>query len=177
MSERFDLRPLLSGLAQGLRNRRNVGEESPDFDAWAILLGFPIIAGLVVLIYKIELSKADQLLAGTAIFVGALLASFAQVASWRDRIAARDRRVDGIHIRALNEVAAHILLSVLISSIATAVLAVLANMDLESESPSIIHIILARGLSAIGVSAFVYVLISVVIVVNLLWDAYEEAGD
>ncbi|MGA1813967.1 hypothetical protein VH571_16410 [Frondihabitans sp. 4ASC-45] len=121
---------------------------------------------------RIRLGGADQLLAGTALLAGALLTGFGQIASWRERLLQRPTAVTGSRIRALNEAVAHILVCLLVSLLATACVIVLANLDLTDARGVVIAV--EVGLSALAVAAFSYIFITLVVVVNLLWDAFRE---
>ncbi|MFJ6313691.1 hypothetical protein [Pseudarthrobacter oxydans] len=136
----------------------------------------PLLTSAAAVISGFVLPHADQLIAGTALLMGALLAAFAQIAGWRERLLARAKTTDGVEFRALNEAAAHILVAVVVSLAATVVLALLANLDVERQNPSVCYSLVLRALTALGVAAFTYVSASMVIVVNLLWDAYERSG-
>lgn len=175
MSGRFDLRPLAQGVGAGLRLRRPWGSEPPDKKTRAVLAVVPAAVLLTVLGFGLALPKADQLLAGTALLIGGLLASFSQLAGWRERLLARERTVDGRRIRALDEAAAHILFSVVVSVAATADLVALANLDVGAKTAPWL-VLVARTLGAIGAAAFTYLALTMVLVVNLLWDAYQEEG-
>jgi hypothetical protein len=175
VSGRFDLRPLVKGAVGGLRRRRAVGPEQSDTATRAILAIVPVGSAVLCLAFQIELQKADQLVAGLALLVGANLAAFAQIASWRERLTARARRVDRVNRRSLDEAAAHVLVSALVAFLATAVMIVLANIDLP-RCPTDVQSWIVRGLSAFGVSALSLLLLLLVIVVNLLWDAYVAAN-
>lgn len=199
--DRLDLRPLLAGLKVGLRLRRREGVEPPDTPTILVLVATPLVVGGLIAGFQVTLQAADQLLAGAALLVGALFAAFGMVASWRERLLERDRKVDGIKLRALNEATAHILFSVVVSLIATGVLAVLSNLvaSISAAVPApapttataapgttpplpgtppvpLTEHIAAVALSAIGCAALAYLLVSMLIVVNLLWDAYSTAG-
>jgi hypothetical protein len=173
---RFDLRPLVRGVGQGLRKRRDIGPEAADVKARAVLVGLPLATAATCAIIGFVLPKADQLIAGAALLVGALFAAFTQVAAWRDRIAARKNATDAVDLRALSEAGAHILLTVVISLLATADLVVLANLDVEEKNPDLFLSITTIALSALGVGAFTYMTLSLYMVVNLLWDAYEKTA-
>lgn len=175
MSGRFDLWPLLEGVGAGLRKRRHQGDEPVDRKTRTVLLGVPLVAAVVAISFRTVLSSADQLLAGVALFSGALLTAFAQIASWRERVLDRARGVDGVKLRALDEAAAQILFCVLVAMVATASMAVLANLEITDNSPAAV-IIIARALSALGIALFTYLVLAMTIVVNLLWDAYEAVG-
>ena len=132
----------------------------------------PLLVAAVLGSLGVEFSHADQLLAGAALLAGALLAAFVQIASWRERILARHRRVDGVDVRALNEAAAHVLVSFLASLAVTIFVVVLANIDLYC-APVWVHVV-DRVLSAAAAALFTYIIVSLVIVVNLLWDAFQN---
>lgn len=176
MPGRFDLRPLARGLGDGLRRRQVLGAEPVDRRARCVLIFAPIIVFVAAIALGLELSKADQLLAGTALLVGAFLTAFSQVASWRERLLARERKVDAVHVRALDEAAAHILVSVLISGFAAVLLVVLANINPDVALAHQTLLWLVRILSALSVTCFSYLALTLIIVVNLLWDAYQGAG-
>jgi glucan phosphoethanolaminetransferase (alkaline phosphatase superfamily) len=80
--------------------------------------------------------------------------------------------VDEIDVRALNEAAAHTLASLLASVVAAIAVFILANLDLDC-APLVVHIV-ACALSGIGAAALAYVVLSLLIVVNLLWDALQN---
>lgn len=176
MPGRFDLRPLARGLGTGLRRRQVLGAEPVDRRARRVLVITPTVVFVAAIALGLELSKADQLLAGTALLVGALLTAFSQVASWRDRLLARERKVDAVHVRALDEAAAHILVSVLLSGFTAVLLVVLANIDSDVALAHQTLLWLVRILSSLSVACFSYLALTLIIVVNLLWDAYQGAG-
>jgi len=171
MVDRFNPSPLIRGLLEGLRLRR-VSSSEPD-DRWVRLVLFmaPPVTGAVLLTARVEFPAADQLLAASALLVGALLAAFAQVASWRERVLVRHRRrIDVVDVRALNEAAAHILMSLLIATVGSVATFALSNLDLGSKN-AVAHGF-AQVLSAVSAATFTYVALSLIIVTNLLWDAY-----
>ena len=176
MPGRFDLRPLLRALEGGLRKRRDTGVEPPDTRTRAVLIVLPLLIAGAAAGFGFVLPHADQLIAGTALLMGALLAAFTQVAGWRERLLTRSNATDGVDLRALNEAAAHILDTVMVALGATSSLVVLANLDLTLQHSNVYYALALKALTALGVAAFIYITISMVIVVNLLWDAYEKSG-
>lgn len=176
MSGRFDLRPLIRGVGSGLRLRRARGTEPADRKTRGVLVAVPTLIFLVDVVVGFGLPKADQVLAGTALLIGGLLASFSQLAGWRERLLDRERAVDGRRIRALDEAAAHILFSIVVSVCATLALVVVSNLDVIADSPSWLKVC-ARVLGAVGAAGFAYLALTMVLVANLLWDAYQEVGD
>jgi hypothetical protein len=192
MAGRFDLSPLIGGVLSGLRKRENGrdAEEKQDWRARAILMVIPVLSAATVVILRIQLSQADQLLAGAALFTSALLVAFAQIAVWRERLLARNGDADSLQIRAMNEAAAHILLSLIVALFSVVVIVVLLNLDapLLPDWMTWLPELLSwdQGgrewagviLSALAVAAFAYLVLTLILVVNLLWDAFrdEEEG-
>lgn len=173
MSERFDVQPLIRGLLSGLRKRRTTeGDEVADLRTRGVLFGAPAVVLLVMVGFRVELNHADQVLAGVTLLSGALIAAFAQIVSWRERILTRNREVERVKVRALNEAGAHVLVSLLMSVVVTASIFVLANMDLK-DAEIYVHLI-AWILSAISAAIFTYIALSLLIVTNLLWDAFKR---
>ncbi|MHA7190520.1 hypothetical protein ACX80N_09555 [Arthrobacter sp. MDT2-16] len=173
MSERFDLRPLIRGLSDGLRNRRADAEmEVPDVWSRIVLFGIPALILVLMVAFRVELTHADQLLAGAALLSAALIGAFAQIVTWRERILRRNREVERVKVRALNEAGAHVLVSLVMSVVVTAAVFVLANLNLTCVS-LYVHLI-AWILSATSAACFAYVALSLIIVANLLWDAFER---
>lgn len=173
MSERFDIRPLVRGLLDGLRNRRaEEGNERADYLTRAILFGVPAAVAVVMLVFRVSLTNAEQLLAGAALLSAALIGAFAQIVSWRERILSRNRAVERVKVRALNEAGAHVLVSLVMSVIVTVGVFVLANLDMHC-APLAVHIV-AWALSAISAASFTFVALSLIVVANLLWDAFQR---
>jgi hypothetical protein len=173
MPQRLDLRPLIEGLWHGLRRRRSTAtSEPPDYWTRGILLGVPAVAIVVVAVLRVRLGGADQLLAGTALLAGALLTGFGQIATWRERLLRRPVAVTGSRLRALDEAVAHVLVCLLVSLIATACVIILANLDLTDARPVVMGI--EVGFSGVAAASFSYIFISLIVVVNLLWDAFRE---
>lgn len=79
-------------------------------------------------------------------------------------------------MRALREAAAHILVSVLVSMLITLCLGAVANIDVAPGVTSGVAYWFSICLGAIGVAGLGYLSVALIIVVNLLWDAYEQAG-
>lgn len=173
MSERFDVRPLIRGLRKGLRKRRaDVHNEVTDVWSRIVLFGIPALILVLMIVFRVELIHADQLLAGAALLSAALIGAFAQIVSWRERILVRNREVERVKVRALNEAGAHVLVSLVMSVLVTVAVFVLANLNAYG-APLYVHII-AWVLSGISAASFAYVALSLIIVANLLWDAFER---
>lgn len=194
MAGRFDFRPLLVGVATGLRHRRPAGKESADWGTRFVLVAVPTMAGVAAGLLNVQILDPGQLLAAAALFVGAMLTAFSQVAAWRERIAERRRaldraagreakfdssasrelKLDRSADRALEEAGAHILTSVLLSVVVSAVvLAVGATANLPSMLEEHRETG-ARVLTGLAVGCLTYIGLVLAIVVNLMWDAFAR---
>lgn len=189
-TDRFSQQPLVGALRAGLRIRRTGDgrDEAPDRLAIAILLGVPLLVIVVSVGLQLRLPNADLLLAAAALLVGALLTAFAQIATWRERLVASGLETMSVRIRALDEAAAHVLSSLLMS-VASAVAVLLVAVASSAHLPSYlvwvdgsvlevlqaVRVGLEIALTAIAGAAFGYVAVSIVIVTGLLLDAYTEA--
>ncbi|MBD3779232.1 MAG: hypothetical protein IE923_08215 [Micrococcales bacterium] len=170
MASRLNVAPLFRGVLTGLRHRdEDPTKEVADKTTRFILFGVPILAGASIVAFRVEVSAPDQLLAGVTLLAGALLTGFSQVAAWRERILQRDEQA---RTRALDEAAAHILFSLLASTLVTALVVALTIVP-DLCLPSWLDL-LCVILGALAVAALVYVGISIVIVANLLWDAFSS---
>lgn len=175
MPNRLDLRPLLAGVVEGLRNRRPHGDEPPDVRTRWVLVAVPVVAGGSIIGPRVVLSDAATLAEGAGLLVGAFLAGFAMIAMWRERLLARDRETEQASVRALREATAHVLVSVLVSMLVTSTLGAVANITVPPGSRDAAYWA-AVILGGVGVAGLAYLVVTLVIVVNLLWDAYEAAG-
>ncbi len=169
MASRLDVRPLVRGVLAGLRHRRDLQEEeSPDWPTRIVLVAIPAAVIAAMLLFHVTLGVPDQLLAGAALLAGALLTGFSQVAAWRERILTRDEQA---RTRALDEAAAHILGSLLISVLITVLVVALAVLPTLGISSLLLAVRAVFG--AVAVGALAYVGLTLVIVANLLWDAFQ----
>lgn len=177
MPGRFNPSDVTRGLFDGLRFRRHdATKENRDYWAMVVLFGLPLVAAGLIFWFRIQFTGADQILAGAALLCGSLMAAFAQIASWRERALARDRNVEKIRVRALNEATAHILFSLMISVLTVASTFALANIELGDEPPAWLTWT-AVSASAVSGATFLYIGLSIIIVANLLWDAYQHEED
>jgi hypothetical protein len=176
LAGRLNVGPLLSGLIVGLRKRREGADgtvtESPDWGTWAALVVLPIGAGFLMFHFRVRLENADQFLAGAALLAGALLTGFSQIASWRERVLERDADTNASRVRSLNEAAAHVLVAVLGALVVTGGVIALAILDFSS--PEFWMRASIVGLGALVAAVVTHIALTVVIVVNLLWDAFER---
>ncbi|MFZ4842106.1 hypothetical protein [Mycetocola saprophilus] len=86
---------------------------------------------VLIIAFRVELTRADQLLAGAALLSAALIGAFALIVTWCERILRCNREVERIKVRALNEAGAHVLVSRVMSVLVTVAVFVLANLILD----------------------------------------------
>jgi hypothetical protein len=188
-TDRFSQRPLAAALRAGLRVRKpgDGTNEKPDRIAITVLACVPLTILAVTFLLQLRLASADLLLAAAALLVGALLTAFTQIATWRERLVASGLETVSVRIRALDEAAAHVLSSLLMS-VACAVAVLLVGVVSSALLPSYLAWVdgatleLLRSvrawveiaLTAVAGAAFAYVVVSIVIVTGLLLDAYTE---
>jgi hypothetical protein len=172
MPGRLDLRPLIAGALDGLRKRRVQGDEPVDGPTRYILFGLPLAVGAVAVALRLQLADAGSVATACGVLIGALLSGFGALGAWKERLLARDRDTEQVDLRALNEAAAHILLSVIVAMGATVTLTLAANLTTKDPGTTRAWIVATCG--GIGIGALVFLSISLVIVVNLLWDAYTS---
>lgn len=175
MPGRFDLGPLRQGLLSGLRHRATVGEERPDDLSRTLLWWIPLGAASFSFVFSFRLAAADQMLAGFALLAGAALAAFSQLASWRERFTERGLRSEGISSRALDEAVAHVLFTVVAAVAGAVTTGILANLDPQSRSIWIEQ--LSRVVTACSMAIAAYLVLTLIIVVNLLFDAYTTVNN
>lgn len=176
MSNRLDPRPLFAGLLDGLRVRRRIGQEPADSATRRLLLLLPLSVTGGAIVFRAELSAPDALLAALALLIGAGLTMFSQVASWRERLTNRSKKIDGVASRALDEAVAHILAITVVAVIAAGLLisAFYVRVDIVADSAAGA---LGRNLAAaIVLGLLTYIALSLYIVINLLWDGYSRAN-
>ncbi|GAA3326064.1 hypothetical protein GCM10017711_24360 [Paeniglutamicibacter sulfureus] len=169
MASRLNPMQLIRGVREGLRHREeNAAAEKPDWTTRIVLLSIPILVAGGMIWFGLGVQSPDQLLAGAALLAGALLTGFSQVAAWRERILMRDEQA---RTRALDEAAAHILLS-LVAGVAITVLVVSLVVIPSEDIPAWVEQIRVV-LGAISVAVLSYVGLTLLIVANLLWDAFQ----
>lgn len=172
MLDRLNSGSLFKGVLRGLRHRAKDGDavEKADILARIILFGVPAAIVTLLTITSTVVDEVDAALAAAALLVGALLAGFSQVASWRERILARNGDRNSVRVKALNEAGALILFSIHVSVLAAVAVFVVTLLD-ASAFEGLWKYALA-ALSSIGPASLAYVALSLVFVANLLWDAF-----
>jgi len=137
------------------------------------------MAGLsIVLDWQIR--KPEALLAGFSLLAGSLLGVFSQLAGWRSRLSEREttyKTTERRYRRAVDEAVAHTLIAALASMAAAILMIVLANLLPDTASASSVLPWPARIITGLAVGVGSYLLMTFLIIVNLLWDAYEKANE
>lgn len=176
MSTRVDPRPILIGLRQGVRIRRALGDEPADRRAAAVLIAVPIAVAVLAVAFNASLGAPDGLLTALAFLIGAGLTMFSQVAIWRERLTARNKKIDGVASRALDEAIAHILATTLAAILAAAVLVLADYIRVPLIADSVVGEAGRRISAGLVLGLLTYIAITLWIVVNLLWDGYRRAN-
>ena len=170
MLDRLNPSRILTGVLAALRLRSTTGVEKPDIGARLVLFGLPLVVAVALIWSQTIIADAGVVLAAAALLVGALLAGFAQVAGWREKILERRRSIDRIRINALNEAGALILMSIHVSVLASVAVFGVAMIDPRHANEWVRWA--AIVLSSVGPAALTYVALSLVFVANLLWDGF-----
>lgn len=177
MTDRFSPRPLLRGAWGSLRARAHVGTERRDWAAISVLAGLPLLLGVASWYWGWSIRATDPLIGGYSLLAGVLLAGVPQLAAWRQRLTDRSRAADGVAKRKLDEAVAHTLLGVLTSTALAAVSVVLGNISVPgADRPDVVIPAVARGFTTVIVVGSAYLVLTLVLVVNLVFDAYEDAN-
>lgn len=130
MFERFLPTALFRGQFKSLSDYRGKKVRG----AWAervIVFASPIATYLLLWLNNATLSDPDSLLAGVSLFAGALLAAFAQLSAWRDRLTERAIRyelTESPDRDALDETATHLLAASYMSALTAGLLIISANI-------------------------------------------------
>lgn len=178
MTDRFNPGPLIVRAFNEMRRRSQIGEEPPDRLSRLILIALPLIMGFTSWWFAWSVRSADSMVAGFSLLAAALLAVVPQLASWRQRLSDRNRASEGVARRKLDEAVANTLVGVLASIALALVSVILANIVIPS-SPSAgdaAYPEVARLLTASLVAGGTYLGLVILLVVNLLFDAYTDAS-
>ncbi|MGH3651675.1 hypothetical protein [Glutamicibacter sp.] len=173
MLDRISPRRVLKGVFSGLKKRSADDEEKADIFTRIVLFGLPLAVAGALIWAQIVINEPEIMLAAVALLVGALLAGFSQVASWRERILERGRKIDAVRVKSLNEAGALILMSIHSSVLASITVFCVALLEKEESPSEWIHWLVVV-LSSIGPAALAYVALSLVVVANLLWDGFTN---
>ncbi|GIG41932.1 hypothetical protein [Cellulomonas phragmiteti] len=177
MTDRFSPAALVKEAWDSLRQRTVVGAEPHDWAARLTLLVLPA-AGLGVSIWlDWSIRDSGSLIAGLSLLAAALFAIVPQFAAWRQRLTERARPSEGIAQRKLDEVVAHTLLAAVVAIGLVAIAVVLGNISTPVEgSLEVVVPWVARILTGIMVGGGTYLILTMMLVVNLLFDAYRDAN-
>lgn len=170
MFDRLSPRTIFRGVLDGLRKRSATEPEKADRWARLVLFGVPLLVAVAVIATQTIVDDIDVALAAAALLVGALLAGFSQVASWRERVLARAKSKNSVRVRALNEAGALILFSIHVSVLASVAVFVVSMIGKPSEDSLAWWPVIVLG--SVGPAALAYIALSLVFVANLLWDAF-----
>ncbi|WP_435199501.1 hypothetical protein [Janibacter sp. GS2] len=179
-TDRFSLAPLWSAVADGVRHRRVHEDEPRDYGALLILFVPPTLLGLLSLGLGWQIRAADSLIAGLSLLAAALLAVFVQLSTWRQRLSPGGKpeavvSYEGPQRRAIDEAAAQTLWASLITVLTALCLVVIANTVSIDRAGDAVASWAQRGLTAAVVALGAYLVLTFLLIVNLLWDAYENA--
>lgn len=178
MTDRFDPRPLVSRALGSMRRRSQVGQEPRDWAALFVMVVAPSGLGFISWAFAWSVRSADSLVAGFSLLAAALLAVVPQLAAWRQRLTDRDRGSEGVARRKLDEAVSNTLVGVLVSIVLAVLSIIIANIIVPS-TPNGIDIAypeVVRLLTAILATGGAYLALTLLLVVNLLFDAYSDAN-
>lgn len=168
--DRFSLVALLRGVDTGLRERRQFGEEPPDRNVRRLLVWVPFAVFVLAFPARAVLQSPTQLTSAFGLMSGALLAIFSLIARWREDLTRRDRKTDAVTKRHLDETVSLILMSCLASALGAAITVLLSTFQIPGVWSPMRWVALVLSASGLAVGAFL--LLNLVIVVHLLWEAY-----
>lgn len=119
MTDRFSPVDLWRGHIKSLSFRGTAGQPLiADVLARFVLYGVPTALGVTAGVSGFTIKHPDGILAGLSLLIAGLLAVFAQIAAWRDRLTAREasyERSEASDSDSLDEAATHVLVAALAS--------------------------------------------------------------
>lgn len=179
MSDRFNPFPLLLDAWGAIRVRATVGHEHRDWAALVVLGLLPLGLGFWSVWSNWVIRDSSSLIAGFSLMAASLVAVIPQLASWRQRLTDKNSRVDGVGRRKLDEAVSHTLVGVVASIILAVLAVVLSNIVTPSQDGTDPRIALpwaARLITGGLVGGGAYLILTLLLVVNLLFDAYRDAN-
>jgi hypothetical protein len=126
-----------------------------------VVYGIPAAALVSMWITNSSIRNPEAILAGVSLLAGSLLAAFAQLSAWRDRLqdrAEKFRATESIHRDALDETATHLLASSYASALTAGLLILGMNFSVNPDSS--IFGIFAWLAAATGTYVFIVFLIA-----------------
>lgn len=175
MSDRFSPVALMVNAWGSLRVRSAVGHERPDWTAIVALAGLPAGLGVLSFWQGWVFRETGSLVAAFALLSAAQVAIVPQFASWRQRLSERARASEGIARRKVDEAVSNLLLSVVVCVLLTVLAVVLANIAPPS-GPDDPLALTARLLTGVMCAGACYLVLTILLIVNLLFDAYQDAN-
>lgn len=159
---------------------KKVGHEHFDWLTFVLLYGGAISLAAIGFFRDWQITAAESLLSGAALLTGGLLAALAQVASWRDRLTARqseNKRAEVAKRDSLDECVAHIVMAIYAAVVVTVLLAIAANI-LGGAAPEGGHPPkLDRGLSTAIIGSSTYLTLLLLVVLPRLWHTYADQNN
>ncbi|GAB3884707.1 hypothetical protein [Terrabacter terrigena] len=173
MTDRFSVGALLKAQRDSMR-RGDVSGDRPDRLAQLVLFGLPLVLAVVAWVRNFELADAGSVLAAFGLLAATLVALFVQLAAWRLRLNDRARNgyveVERPAREAIDEATYHTLVGALVSG-AGAVVTVIGSNSAGENKP------VAGWLASLVVALGASLALHFIIIVNLVFDAYQTARD
>ncbi|GAA0989809.1 hypothetical protein ENKNEFLB_03608 [Nocardioides aquaticus] len=168
MSDRLDPRDLFRGQWKALTLRAGAATRA-DLVGRVLVYLVPLAAGLVAGLSGFAIKSPDAILAGLALLVGGLLAVFAQIAGWRERLTERSRpfgETEESDRESLDEAVTHVLVASFWS--VAGLIAVVAGQSTTNEVDGSL-----TGLSCgIVVAIGLHIAMLFMLVIFKLYDSY-----
>jgi hypothetical protein len=122
------------------------------------------------------LREAGSLVGGLALLAAALLAVVVQLAVWRQRLTDRSQARDGVARRSLDEAVANTLLSAVTCVLLAGLGVIEANILIPKTGEGTVLPLPAKLITALVVGGCTYLVLTFILIVNLMFDAYVNAN-
>lgn len=169
---RFEIAPLIRGHWKGLTN--GVENVTPDWTGRTILVGVPIVLGILAKSLDWQIAAPTALLAGMSLLAGALLTSFTHLSVLRMKVSdwtEHESDSRAAERAMLDETAAHLLLAALASVITAVVLVI--GLNFREGEPEVV-----TGLwAAVGLALSSWVVLLFIVCLPRLYSAYVQIND
>jgi hypothetical protein len=176
--DRFNPIPLVIASFGALRRRSVVGREPRDLIALFVLVVVPVAVGIGSFTLGWVLRDAGALISGFSLLAGSLLGAVSQFASWRQRLAERNKALDGVACRKIDEAVYNALVAAVASVLLAGLSVVVANVALppvSGDTSGVLIPVAARVLTAVLAVGGSYLVLTLILVINLFFDAYRDA--